>query len=231
MNARGFIALLMAKKDPAFLFYPQDFVTGTMFMSHEQTGIYIRLLCSQHQHGGLVDKVSFNSLVGTHEILRSKFIETEEGFYNIRLMEEMGLRNQKSNNLSAAAKETWEKRKNTIVQKNDTIVLQMDNNSNTKVTKKSTKAIRPEDVNEVINYFIENGYRKDVAEKVYKYYSEADWKDSKGNKVLNWKQKCQAVWFKDENKIYVGKAGEIPYDQMTPEQQKEKRRRDFQDNL
>lgn len=220
----------MAKKDPAFLFYPQDFITGTMFMSNEQTGIYIRLLCSQHQHGGLVDKVSFNSLVGSHEILRSKFIETEEGFYNIRLMEEMGLRNQKSNNLSAAAKETWEKRKNTIVQKNDTIVLQMESNSNTKVTKKSTKAIRPEDVNEVINYFIENGYRKDVAEKVYKYYSEADWKDSKGNKVLNWKQKCQAVWFKDENKI-PSTPVKIPYEQMTDEQKKEHRRKVMEDSI
>jgi uncharacterized protein YdaU (DUF1376 family) len=47
-------------KDPAFLFYPSDFLTGTMFMNNEQIGIYIRLLCSQHQHGGVIDKISFN---------------------------------------------------------------------------------------------------------------------------------------------------------------------------
>ena len=31
----------------------------------------------------------------------------------------------------------------------------------------------------------------------------SDWKDSKGNKVKNWKQKMQSVWFKDENKIII----------------------------
>ena len=71
-------------KDPAFLFYPSDFLTGTMFMSHEQIGIYIRLLCSQHQHGGVIDKISFNSLVGNNEIVRAKFIEIDLGFYNQR---------------------------------------------------------------------------------------------------------------------------------------------------
>ena len=84
-------------KDPAFLFYPSDFLTGTMFLNNEQIGIYIRLLCSQHQHGGLIDKLSFNSLVANNELLRSKFIETEHGFYNERLATEMDKRNKKSN--------------------------------------------------------------------------------------------------------------------------------------
>lgn len=39
-----------------------------------------------------------------------------------------------------------------------------------------------------------------IAKKAFDYYSEADWKDSKGNKVRNWKQKLQGVWFKAENK-------------------------------
>lgn len=192
----------MAKhKDPAFLFYASDFLTGTMFMSNEQVGIYIRLLCSQHQHGGMIDKVSFNSMVGLNDIIRTKFIETDTGFYNIRLMEEMSIRNKKSNNMSKAAFETWEKRKNTIVKENDTIALQLENNINTKVRKKNTIVILPEDENEVINYFIENGYSKDVAIKAFKYYATANWHDASGKKILNWKQKMQAVWFKDENKI------------------------------
>ena len=45
----------MAKKnkDPAILFYPEVFIMGTIFMSDEEVGKYIRLLCYQHQHGGL----------------------------------------------------------------------------------------------------------------------------------------------------------------------------------
>jgi uncharacterized protein YdaU (DUF1376 family) len=98
----------MSKKDPAFLFYVQDFLTGTMFMNNEQVGIYIRLLCAQHQHGGIVEKNNFNSIVGDNMIVRGKFIETEDGFFNNRLMEEMEKRNQKSNNLSANAKKRWD---------------------------------------------------------------------------------------------------------------------------
>ena len=138
----------MAKhKDPAFLFYASDFLTGTMFMSNEQVGIYIRLLCSQHQHGGMIDKVSFNSMVGLNDIIRTKFIETDTGFYNIRLMEEMSIRNKKSNNMSKAAFETWEKRKNTIVKENDTIVSQLHYNSNTEVKENNTIVIQPENEN------------------------------------------------------------------------------------
>ena len=199
-------------------------------MSNEQIGIYIRLLCSQHQHGGLIDKVAFNALTQNHDIIRSKFIETDNGFYNIRLMEEMGLRNQKSNNLSKAALETWQKRKNTIVQELDTIVLQSHSNSITKVLKKRTKVIRSEDVNEdeVVLYFKTNGYREDIAKKAFKYYNDAGWIDSHGKKVKNWKQKMQGVWFKDENKITDKTQPKFEFN--SPED-KEARRRAFQDNL
>jgi len=97
-------------KDPAFLFYTSDFIMGTMFMTDDQVGIYIRMLCAQHQHGGLIDKVSFNSKVGNNNIVRSKFIETEDGFYNERLFNEMAKRSKKSTNLSINAKKRWEKK-------------------------------------------------------------------------------------------------------------------------
>ena len=70
----------MTNKDPAFLFYPSDFLTGTMFLNNDQVGIYIRLLCSQHQHGGIIDRASFNALVGDNLLIKNKFIETETGF-------------------------------------------------------------------------------------------------------------------------------------------------------
>ena len=43
-------------KDPAVLFYTQDFLVGTMTMSYEQKGKYITLLCLQHQKGKLTLK-------------------------------------------------------------------------------------------------------------------------------------------------------------------------------
>ena len=188
-------------KDPAFLFYSSDFLTGTMFMSNEQIGIYIRLLCSQHQHGGIIDKISFNSMVGNNEIVKSKFVETELGFYNIRLMEVMELRNKKSNNISDAVKSIWEKRKNGIPSKKNGIALQSQKDSNGKQKKNNGILMGTVNENEIVNYFIENGYKEEVAKRAFHYYNEANWHDASGKKVLNWKQKMQLVWFKPENKI------------------------------
>jgi hypothetical protein len=188
-------------KDPAFLFYTSDFLTGTMFMTNEQVGIYIRLLCSQHQHGGIIDKISFNSLVGNHEVVRVKFEETESGFYNIRLMEVMGARNAKSNNLSLAVKKVWEERKNAIPLKSDAIPMQLHKNSKGKAKKMNAIPMELVNENEVIDYFILNGYKKEIAIKAFNYYNEANWHDASGKKVLNWKQKMQSVWFKPENKV------------------------------
>lgn len=97
------------EKDPAFLFYSSDFITGTLMMSNEEVGKYIKLLCVQHQHGGLIEKDYFNSFVGDSVLIRKKFLEIEEGFYNERLYKEMLKRKDKSNSLSANAKKRWDK--------------------------------------------------------------------------------------------------------------------------
>lgn len=134
-------------KDPAFLFYSSDFLTGTMFMNNEQTGIYIRLLCSQHQHGGIIDKISFEALVGQHMIIKAKFIETETGFYNERLTEEMEKRNKKSNNMSETAREVWKIRKIQLHNKSK----EKEYKSNSKVKENDTIVMQPEDENEDVN--------------------------------------------------------------------------------
>jgi hypothetical protein len=54
---------------------------------------------------------------------------------------------------------------------------------------------------EVENYFLENGYKKETGAKAFNFYDSANWIDSKGNQVKNWKQKMIGVWFKEENKI------------------------------
>lgn len=109
-------------------------------MSNEQIGIYIKLLCSQHQHGGLIDKVTFNNLVGEHHVLRSKFVESENGFYNERLATEVEKRNTKSANMSETAKKVWNERKIQLHNKSKKEV----NDKHTKVNKKDTFAMQTE---------------------------------------------------------------------------------------
>jgi len=169
-------------KDPAFLFYTSDFLTGTMFLSHEQTGIYIRLLCSQHQHGGIIDKVSFNSLVGTHDILRAKFIETETGFYNERLAIEVDLRAKKSSNMSQTAKEVWEKRK-----QERALAEQKKNKRNTNVQKNDTNVLQTEDVNEDVNTNENKGLKLPYTSELFL----ENWKILTGQK--KWNKKSAAA--------------------------------------
>ena len=43
-------------KDPAFPFYAQDFLVGTMHMTFEETGAYIKLLAYQWTNKGISKK-------------------------------------------------------------------------------------------------------------------------------------------------------------------------------
>lgn len=94
-------------------------------MSNEQIGVYVRLLCAQHQHGGMIEKKAFNSMVDKDSILRSKFIETEHGFYNERLMKEMNSRVKKSTNVSEAVKKVWEERRKSMESHKNPIAIPM----------------------------------------------------------------------------------------------------------
>ena len=98
-------------KDPAFLLYSSDFLTGTMFFTDEEVGIYLRLLLVQHQQNGSIDEKIFNSKVPEDSIIRKKFKKDEEGFYNQRLLDEMIKREKKCSNLSENAKKRWSEAK------------------------------------------------------------------------------------------------------------------------
>jgi len=70
-----------------------------------------------------------------------------------------------------------------------------------KKSPKKRKKFIPPSSEDVINYFVENGYLGTAGRKAFDYYQANNWQDSRGNKVKNWKQKMIGVWFKDENKM------------------------------
>ena len=75
-------------KDPAFLFYSNDFLTGTYTMTDEQVGKYVRLLCLQHQKGHLSEKDMLTICKTYDEDIYSKFIKDGDMYYNERLKHE-----------------------------------------------------------------------------------------------------------------------------------------------
>jgi len=76
---RALIFYPMAK-DPAVLLYTSDFLSGTFTMSNEQVGMYIRLLCYQHQKGKLSEKDMLAICPGRDQEIFSKF-DFIDGFY------------------------------------------------------------------------------------------------------------------------------------------------------
>lgn len=77
------------------------------------------------------------------------------------------------------------------------------NNTNKKTYKQDEKGFIPPSLEEVKQYFDDNGYSIETAIKAYNYYSLADWHDRNEKQVLNWKQKMHTVWFSPENKRKV----------------------------
>lgn len=178
------------QQSPAFLFYTDNFMGGTMFFTNEQVGIYIRLLCAQHSSssGSLTKDYMIKVCGGEDKMIFEKFTVDENGcYYNSRLRLEIEKRiaycqSRSKNRGSEAEPKTAEPPK----KKNGSDI-------------KAEKFVAPS-LEEVMAYFKENGYSQKAAETAFMYYNTANWKDKNGSQVKNWKQKMISVWFKDENK-------------------------------
>jgi len=188
-------------KDPAFLFYSQDFVMGTMFLTDEEVGVYIRLLCAQHQLGGIIKKKDFDSIVKGNERVTEKFIETDDGFYNKRLMEEMDKRNKKASNLSNNAKVRWEKEKQKQCKSNaiaSDLHMPIENEDENEIEIKTLRinAFKKPSFEEVLEYCKERKNKVDPATFI-DFYESKGWMVGK-SKMKDWKASVR-TWEKGSN--------------------------------
>jgi uncharacterized protein YdaU (DUF1376 family) len=132
-------------KDPAFLFYPNDFTVGTQFFSNEQVGIYVRILCAQHQHGHL-SKSQIQRLCNgisnsddLEEVL-NKFKQDSEGkYYNERLDDEILKRRKHSDKQRENANMRWHKSGNANampLENENEIEIEIENKNDKKIYRK-----------------------------------------------------------------------------------------------
>jgi len=93
-------------KDPAFLFYPKDWLEGTSELSPTEKGVYIDLLANQHQKGDLpkdtarlcrLVSLSEADFLPIWEVVKTKFLmNSNDRLTNKRLTEVMTERSTKS---------------------------------------------------------------------------------------------------------------------------------------
>jgi len=80
-------------KDPAFLFYPNDYIGGTMGMSFEEKGCYMELLMMQFNQGKFTEAQAKQVLSICFNVawpkIKNKFKSNGDLFWNVRLQEEI----------------------------------------------------------------------------------------------------------------------------------------------
>ena len=76
-------------KDPAFLFYPNDYIGGTMGMTFEEKGAYMELLMMQFNRGHMTTHMIGQTVGQLWDTIQVKFIQDTNGlWFNKRLEEE-----------------------------------------------------------------------------------------------------------------------------------------------
>lgn len=73
-------------KDPAFLFYPNDWIGGTMGMTFEEKGAYMELLMLQFNRGHMTKHMIGQAVGQIFGRIEDKFLVDKDGlYYNERL--------------------------------------------------------------------------------------------------------------------------------------------------
>jgi uncharacterized protein YdaU (DUF1376 family) len=73
-------------KDPAFLFYPGDWLGGTIGMTLEEKGAYMELLMMQFTRGHMTSHMIGQTVGHLWDKVKDKFVQDDDGlWYNVRL--------------------------------------------------------------------------------------------------------------------------------------------------
>lgn len=212
----------MAKELPYFKFEPNQWENGNIQMlSREDKGLFIDLCSMYWSRLGDVplklatQKLCAGNATALNSLCDEKIIEILDGNIFIKfLSEQLNEFEDMSKQNSKNAKEGWQKRRKQKEEseRNATALNSQSENDAIREEEMRGEKIKekrvvnkftPPSLDDVIFYFTENGYSKELAQKAFKYYETGNWKDGKGNQVKNWKQKMQSVWFKEENKTIV----------------------------
>ncbi len=187
-------------KDPAFLFYSSDFLTGTLLMSMEQKGKFITLLCIQHQKGHLSEKDMLHICGSYDEDVFTKFQKDEQGkFYNIRLEEEVDKRKAYSE-----SRRNNRKKKEDVNNTSLSYVEHMENENENEnlIEKKKVARFQKPTIEQLKEYMSEQGMN-DIAENWLNHYEANGWMVGK-NKMKDWKASVR-TWKTNNLKVTTNK--------------------------
>jgi uncharacterized protein YdaU (DUF1376 family) len=177
-------------KDPAFLFYPGDYVSGTMGMTFEEKGAYMDLLMLQFNRGHMNTHMIQHTVGHLWEQVKCKFIQDDLGlWYNVRLDIEKDKRKtfteSRRNNMKPKDKPSYEAPYETHMQHHmDSHMENVNENINKDIITNKSKCSF-EEVYEYMSLRIGKDNSKIEAEKFVNYYESNGWKVGK-NTMKSW---------------------------------------------
>jgi len=162
-------------KDPAFLFYHQDFFTGVSDMTNEEVGAYIKCLCIQASKGGITEKhmLIICQSQEVHNLVKNKFVFNSEInlLENLRLKIEIEKRKKYSESRSANRKKGINQTKKEVVL-SKSYVQHMENENE----------IENEDVIEVKNVKEIFNFKKSLIDYGFEENLVSEWMQVRKNK-------------------------------------------------
>jgi len=177
-------------KDPAFLFYPGDYVSGTMGMTFEEKGAYMDLLMLQFNRGHMNTHMIQHTVGHLWEQVKCKFIQDDLGlWYNVRLDIEKDKRKtfteSRRNNMKPKDKPSYDAPYETHMQHHmDSHMENVNENINKDIITNKSKCSF-EEVYEYMSLRIGKDNSKIEAEKFVNYYESNGWKVGK-NTMKSW---------------------------------------------
>ena len=186
-------------KDPAFLFYPNDWIGGTMGMTFEEKGAYMELLMMQFNRGHMTEHMIGQTVGQLWLKIEDKFTQDADGlWYNERLEEEQKKRKKYSesrrNNKSGKNQYTKKKEEVSHISGHMTEhmighMVNVNVNENISIDNSKKKLFKIPEIDQVCDYFFSKGLNKDQANeeanKFHDFYTSKGWMIGK-NKMKDW---------------------------------------------
>ena len=208
-------------KPPAFQFYADDFIGGTVGMSADEVGHYIRLLCFQWSHGKISsDETTLERIAGgkVSEVVRAKFPRGKNKRLEQERQKQAEYRDKQRLKGIASAKARLNRGSTAVEPRAVDVRLEPEGNSPSpspspspvqEAAKQTNGASFPR-IEEVVALGDRSGIPKDQCEKFWHHYESMGWIDKNGNPIRNWNSKLM-VWRTEAR-------GRSFQDQRTPQQ-------------
>lgn len=210
-------------RDPAFLFYANDFEIRTKFFTHEQVGRYIRILITQFQFGHLT-RAQIEQVAGWDDMVMEKFDRDSAGLY---YQERLELEINKRLAYSESRKKNVSKRYTCTTHEAthvDGVNLQgeNENENNNKNYKEGIVKGRP--TLDMVRDMFKSLGAPEEAEPFFDHYEANGWKMGL-NEMQSWPAACKS-WLRSPYRTKVQEKKKDPPPGLKAEEERKKRERE-----